>query len=352
MPKVTQLTELHRSVAKKVLSETLGVKPGETITIESWTNGLPLAQEVALQAKQIGAYPLVTYEDEESYVKGIRSAPKEALGKMGKHEYGLLANSDAYVFIPGPPIAGFYPRITRKEFIDSTSYNGSWYDAAKKSGLRGARITAGYVGADLARLLGRSKEEIVVHQLRAASVDLSRVKAKARELSGLMKDGAEVSLATDGGEIHMRLKGDLEVQDGVTDAQDVAEGNNMAYVPPGYIAKDVEAGSVEGSIKVTGSITRFGMVEDAELRFMKGAFAGWSSRKSAGVLMSLQDVLPETARAPTFLLVGLNPLMKFGFAQDRFPEGAVTVGVGFSGTVRKGTLTVDGKTVVREGRLA
>jgi len=346
-----QVLEAYRKVARKTLTESLRLKPGETITIETWTAGIPFAAEAALEAKRLGAYPLVTLEDEKNYVRGVRVAPKKALGKMGKHEYGLISNSDAYVFIPGPPIAGYYPRITRKEFFDSTSYNGSWYGAAKKSHLRGARLTTGYVGNDMARLLGKDRDEIILHQLKAALADLGKIRAKAKKLAGVLRDGAKITLATGGSQLTARLKGELEIQDGVTSEDDVAKGENMSYMPAGYVAKDIDPRSVDGSLQVSPSITRFGMLEDAELTFKKGKFVSWSSKKSPGVLKAVEEVAPEKVRLPSFILVGLNPDMRFGYGQDRFPEGSIAVGVAITGIVRRGTLTVGGTTVVKDGKL-
>jgi leucyl aminopeptidase (aminopeptidase T) len=351
LPEESSLDVAQKAVAKKVLNETVRLKPGETVTIETWTSGLPFAEEVALQAKMMGGLPLVTCEGESSYVKGVRGSPKEALGKMGRHEYSLLAGSDAYVFIPGPPISGYFPQITRQEYIDSTSYNGSWYDAAKKSGLRGARVTAWYVGNDLARLLGKKRDAVVLHQLKAAGVDFRGIRDLARRVAGIMKDGAEVSLASGGGELTLRLKGELEIQDGITDETDMAAGENMSYVPPGYVLKEVDQASVDGTLRISPSVTRFGLVE-GEVRYRRGEFVGWSLKAGARTKRELEEVLPPKARVPATVIVGVNPKMKFGFGQDRFPSGAITVGVGVAGVVRGGSLTVDGRAVVREGRLA
>ena len=98
-------------------------------------------------------------------------------------------------------------------------------------------------------------------------------------------------------------------------------------------------------------MTRFGLLEDAELVFRKGKFVRWSSKKSPKVLKALEEVLPEKARVPTYFLIGLNPLMRFGYAQDRFPAGSITVGAGIGGIIRKGTLTAGSKVIVREGKL-
>jgi leucyl aminopeptidase (aminopeptidase T) len=345
------ISNLYAPVARKVLDETIRLKSGETLTIETWTGGLPLARLIALEAKKRGAFPIVTYEDEGNYLEAVRSTPKDALGKMGKHEYGLLANSDAFVFIPGPPVSGYYPRISRKEFVDSTAYNGSWYEAAKKSKLRGARLTYGWVGNDLAKLLGKEKEEILQHQLRAALVDLKKIQSKSKSISNLLVDGAESRVSSEGYDLTFRLKGEMEIQDSVTGSEDVEEGNNMSYVPAGYVSKDIDTASVDGTVHFSSCVTRFGLLKDAIVRIRNGKFVDWRSKSSPDVLKALEEVIPEKGRVPSTVIVGLNPAMKFGYGQDRFPSGSITVLVGFSGIVRKGTLAVGGRAIVRNGRL-
>src|SRR5208283_2124710 len=96
----SKLSDLYSQVAKKVVDESLRLKQGETVTIETWTNGLPFARQVVMEARRKGAIPLVIYEDEKAYVDGIKNMPKEAIGKMGRHEFSLLSGSDAYIFIP------------------------------------------------------------------------------------------------------------------------------------------------------------------------------------------------------------------------------------------------------------
>jgi aminopeptidase len=345
------LASLYSKVAKKVLAETISLRKGETLTIETWNNGLPMALSVALEAKSIGAIPLITYEDEETYLAGIKAAPKDALGLMGKHEYGLLAGSDAYVFIPGPPIGTYHKRITRQEYADSTRYNESWYEAAEKAKVRGARLTYGYIGADMAGVLGKDVDEIVGHQLKAALVDFKGIGRKGREIAARLKDGAWVSLKGRGTDIRFEVKGEMTVQDGVADAMDVGEEYNLAYVPPGYVYKGIDGSTVSGRISLSPTLTRFGVLQDATLAFTEGRAGKWSSAKSPAVMKKLLEALPEKARVPAALTIGLNPAMGFGYGQDRMPAGSVAVVCGITGILREATLSIDGKAVVRGGKL-
>ena len=48
------LDALYRRVAKKVLTETLGMKKGDSITVETWNNGLDFAKVMVSEARAMG----------------------------------------------------------------------------------------------------------------------------------------------------------------------------------------------------------------------------------------------------------------------------------------------------------
>lgn len=176
-------------VAERVLRESLRLGEGENITIETWNNGLHFAQRTLVHARELGAIPVLLFEDEGSYLEGLKGAPKAIVGKMGRHEYALLSATDAYVFIPGPVLGGS-PKLSREEVVAYTSYNSSWYKAAKSARLRGARLTFGYVGEEMARVLRKRPADIVEHQLKASLVDFRKIRRMGMKLARQMKRGS------------------------------------------------------------------------------------------------------------------------------------------------------------------
>jgi leucyl aminopeptidase (aminopeptidase T) len=343
---------LYEKVAKKILLETLRAKKGETLTIETWNNGLPFARRLLVEARRIGAIPVMILEDEWAYVEGVKVAPKDVLGSMGEHEHGLLAGSDAYVFIPGPPIGAYSPSLSREEVAESTKYNRSWYEAAEKAKLRGARLPFGYVGREYARLYRKKPEEFVRHQLKAALADFPSISARGRAIGEVMRDGAQATLLTSGGRLEFALKGEMEIEDGVVDEGDVEGGYNMTYVPPGYVMKQIDPTSGRGTVTLSPSVTRLGLLVDAWLEFEGGRLAGWKSRSSSRTLKDLVEAVQPENRTLSSITVGLNPLMKYENGQDRMVSGAIGLsGFGFAGIVRKGSLSGVGRTLVQKGRL-
>ena len=344
------LAQLYTKVARKVLTETLQVKRGESVTVETWDNGLPFARRALAEARAMGCTGIMIYEDEWAYVEGVRRAPAEVVGAMGKNEYALLSGTDSYIFVPGQALGSLSRTLKPAERAKSTRYNSSWYEAAEKAGLKGARLSFGYVGKDLARALGKNAGEIVRSQLRAALVDYDQVSEAAGTVASLFADGAAVRVGSGKNGLEFSLKGELTVEDGVVDDHDKQTGNNMAYVPPGFVSKEVEPESANGSVVVMDSLTDFGVVPRAKLEFKDGRAVSWESGAKGTMKRVFDSVSPEDRRLE-LLVLGLNPALGYGNGQDRFVEGALNLsGFGFRGVVKKGDLKVDGKSVVTAGR--
>ncbi len=337
-------------VAERVLRESLRIKEGENITIESWSNGLHFAQRTLVHAREIGAIPVLLFEDEGSYVEGLRGAPKAIVGKMGKHEYALLSATDAYVFIPGPVLGGS-PKLSREEVVASTRYNSSWYKAAKAARLRGARLTFGYAGEEMARVLRKSLADIVEHQLKASLVDFRKIRRMGMKLARQMARGAKVTVRAEGEALNFELGAEEEIDDGMVDRRDVAAGNSMTNIPPGYLARGIAKGTVSGAVRLHAPLPRLGTSADIRLEFARGRLKTWRSDENQEWLDALVGTLPEERRAFSDIVVGLNPALSYGYAQDRLVEGAITLFGMFQGTTRKGSLELNGRLLVEEGKL-
>jgi len=343
---------LQTKVAKKVLQKTLSVKRGGTVTVESWNNGLEFAKVLVAEARAMGCTAVLVLEDEGAYIEGVKRSPKNTLGVMGRNEYGMLKGTDAYVFIPGPLLAAYQKRINPQLMSDSLRYNESWYDAAKKANLKGARLTFGYIGKEMARIMGRTVQQVAERQLSAALVDFEQISRSARRLSSGLTDGSEISVTAGGSRFESTLKGETTIEDGVVSPQDVRAGNNMTYVPPGFVSKGVDPTSASGTLKVSKSVTRLGVLSDAKLTFKEGKLIQWRSNNNMPMLTELVKAVPEQKRRLTTLNVGINPRMDYLFGQDRMVAGSVTAGgFGFTAVVRGADLTVDGRELVTAGKL-
>jgi leucyl aminopeptidase (aminopeptidase T) len=346
------LDSLYARVARKVLTESLSVKKGTNVTVEVWNNGLPFARHVIVEARKLGAVPLLLFEDERAYVDGVKKGDKTSVGVMGKHERSLLANTDVYVFVPGPTIGVYSKRLSAQQRGNSTRYNQDWYKAAKKARLRGVRFPYGYLGRDASNVLDVPSERLIAHHLRAALVDYAQIGRQARRLASKLNDGTGGTLSTPDAKLTFTFRGELEIDDGVVDKDDVAEGNNMTAIPPGNVFKGVEPNSATGNVRVGSFRNVFGQVDGAVLTFEKGRLKVWRSEKSQGVLDSMYSNLKEKDRTLYGFTVGLNPKIRFGYGINQSSTDGIVMSCGGRGIpIAAPSLTAGGRTLISKGTI-
>jgi len=126
----------------------------------------------------------------------------------------------------------------------------------------------------------------------------------------------------------------------------------MAYVPPGYVYKQIDAASANGAFSISPLVNFAGQVKDGLLEFENGKLVKWSSRSSAKVLDKIIEGAVEQSRIAGGLFVGLNPDLAYGYGVNNLAGGIVAVRcAGMNIAVKGATLIADGRTVVSKGLL-
>ena len=80
----------RRAFARNILRNTLRLRRGENLLVETWSGTLPWAESLVLEARIIGVRTLLTVEDEPTYWKSMECAPDAYLGQVGAHVWSAL----------------------------------------------------------------------------------------------------------------------------------------------------------------------------------------------------------------------------------------------------------------------
>jgi len=360
----------YRPVARTAVRKSLAVKKDENVIVETWNHGLPIAREVVYELRDIGANAMLLFEDEETYWRSLRDLPNSRLGKVGTHEWSAMKEADAYVFVPGPADIARIREVGWEKYDAATAYNTSWYKNAQRWKVRGVRIGLGYATQQRADSYGFDWAAWQQMLVDACAVEPKTFAAPGRKLAKRFSRKGEVHVtAPNGTDITFNLPGRTpELSDGVTDARDVEEGNNMATLPGGTVYSTADEATGDGTFVADRPQPYLGRwMKGISFEFKGGRLAHYEVREGGEDLASryAKDKDPGKSRLAG-LIVGLNPALRYGFLQDTSVAGALHLGFGsneegggknkgdfyLGATLSTATVTVDGKEILRAGKLA
>jgi len=354
------------TLAKNVLSTTLGIQTGDDLIVETWDHGLPIASAFVHQARGLGAHPMLLFEHEETFWKSAAMLTEDRLGRVGEHEWAAIEKSKGYVFIPGP--ANFL-KIWKNfaKFRASTAYNEEWYERAKRYRLKGARIALAYATRERAKAYKIPLAAWQKMLLAASSIDYSTLKAKAEKITPLLRSGQVKISASKGTDLTLQLAGrEPYSEDCIVDANDLDHGRNVANVPGGSLSTCPDETKGDGTVVFDRPAAYMGKwVGGVKFNFKEGTLTDYQARLNAALFKSSFEKATGDKSKVALVGVGLNPKVKTGFLQDSIAEGAVTVAIGgnddvggnnktdyyYAGVITKATLSVDGNVVVKNGKL-
>ena len=362
--------EVASQLARSILRKTLGVRRGEDITIESYSSTLPWANACVLEARRIGAHPILLYEDTETYWKSVDAGPAKEMGTVGQHEWGALAKTDAYVFFFGPPDREARLRnASDKKRQQLLAYNGSWYDRAEKAKVRAARVYLGQIGEESAKRWDLDPVQWEEETIAATVADPTPMVKLGAKLAKILKTGKKVEVSHENGtDLQLRFAGRTPVvDDGVVDAADVKAGRNVTPIPSGVVTLSVDERFAEGTLQANHkSCLPRGAVHGGRWTFAGGHLKEFSYESGAERFSEAYKKRGPGGDRPGTFAIGLNPAIHDLPQMEDQIYGNVTVAIGGNGfydgkntnaefgswlSLGGGTVRIDGKTVVDAGRI-
>jgi len=320
------------NVARSILTKNLRVKAGETVTIEGWPHTLPWAVALARETRRLKALPLLLYEDEESYWDSVDEGESKVLGATAAHEFAALGKTDVYIHMWGaadkPRLSKLPPKVQENLF----GWNEGWYTAARKAGLRGARLELGRPVPALANAYSADLGTWTEQLADAILVDPAKLASQANPVARALQRGKSLRITHHNGtDITLRLGG---YRPRVYDARPITGDPKRAFdllcnLPSGAIRVALDESVADGTIAAnrtcyyddgiaTGATFDFANGKLTEAHFDSGGERFDTPFKAAG----------KGRDQPGFLSIGFNPALHNTPQVEDIEAGAVMLSVG------------------------
>jgi leucyl aminopeptidase (aminopeptidase T) len=366
---------IRRAFARNVLRNSLLLRRGENLLVETWSGTQTWAESLVLEARILGARPMLVVEDESTYWRGVEEAPASHLGQVGSHEWAALKACDAHVYLWGP-----YD-TTREEALPSSvqsrimANDHEWFRLVQRSGIRSIRWDLGRTSEVWAHRYGVDLAKWRSELIEGATIDPRPMRRDGRHLAEKFRTAKSVHIThKNGTDLTLRLAGRrARVDDGVLDEDDVRAGNVVQVIPSGVTVVTVDERFADGTFISEGpGGVAFSEnhnqipLSGARWSFRNGKLTDYSFEQGESDFRKAYRAAGPGKERPGLISVGLNPSttsIPLLFDQER---GVISLTVGRNSEmgghtrgprfvayspIRKADLALDGTPVLRNGEL-
>jgi leucyl aminopeptidase (aminopeptidase T) len=357
-------------IARRILADCLEVKAGETVLVEAWTKNLPWAECFEVEARELGALPLITYDSDAAYWKAFENGRLESIGTFSALDKALFQNANAFVYLYGPSDRSRLLRLPEDVLKQLFAYEHDWMKLVSEGNLRWCRVELTRVTPKLAKEYGVNYERWLKEIFEASMVEPGTLSELGKRVSEKIERGKVLRITHPNGtdlELHLNNRRSI-VSDGKSN-KEAGMATHGSTIPSGAVLTSVDEDYAEGSI-ISNQITRFGTGRPS------GVGAKWTMRGGhlqeysyyRGVEEFRKDLkkIGEGMTKPAGISIGLNPKIRKAPLFEIYEKGAISFAIGsneeFGGgtkghnrtwiVVRGATAYVDGEAIVRNGKFA
>jgi leucyl aminopeptidase (aminopeptidase T) len=344
MPRTSSNSRESR-YARAVLTKNLQVKPGENVIIEGWSHSLPWASALAREARRLRAYPIVLYEDENSYWDSIAAKEDKILGAAPSHEWAALGKTDVYIHMWGAGDKLRFNSLPAARVGKLFAWNPAWYKAAAKAGLRGSRLEVGRPFPSLAKVYGVDEAEWMDRLVEATLVDPETLEAAGTPIARALERGRRVRIRDKHGTdltlglAHRKAQGEYGR---ITKAALKRPFGMLNMLPAGVVRVALDESVGEGTIVANRtSYNDTGGATGGVFEFRKGRLVRHHYDTGGSELFDTAFRAAGKGKdRPGYLAIGLNPGLHNTPQMEDREAGAITVSVGQNGFLPGGKNTV------------
>ncbi|GAB3097441.1 aminopeptidase [Lysobacter terrae] len=366
-------TDLEQ-LAQRVVTQSAAVKEGEVVLINGRTSDAELLEDIAVNVRKVGGFPLIEYGSDRLDKRLFFDVPDKYDTQANTLGSKLADAVDVVISVSNNATENLFEGADPKRM----AARGKTGEPVMQKFLRKVRNVE--IGNNLyptswrADRYGLPEDELAKTFWNGVNLDYSELQARGAQVKAAVAAGNEVHITNPNGtDLKLSVKGrPVLVSDGVVTAEDLKGGAAAAaaYLPAGEVYTTPVAGSAEGKVVNSRTYFRGKEVNNLTLTVSGGKVTAMSGEGPGYTDLKAEYDAVDDARKDllSFFDLGINPNVTLPASSKVgtwVPAGSVTVGTGVNvwaggdNSVPYGlvlflpgsTVTLDGKTIVENGAL-
>jgi len=325
-------------LANRVVTQNAGIKAGELVLITGQPQNAELLEDLAVNVRKVGAFPVVLHGSERMDKRLFFDVPAQYDAQTDKAALLLASNADAVITLSDGTTEDLFEGADPARM----AARGKAAEAVNQASLthRGRTIEIGnnlYPTPWRAQRYGMAEADLSKTFWDGVNVDYAALQTHGEQVKAALAAGDTVHVTNPNGtDLTLKIKGrPVLVSDGIVSDADRKAGGPAAsaYLPAGEVYTTPVAGSAQGKVVATRTFFRGKQIDNLTLEVtggkvsaMTGSGAGYADFKAA------YDAIPDTRKDDlSFIDFGINPNIKLpanSSVGTWVPAGSVTVGTG------------------------
>ncbi|MBC7929458.1 MAG: aminopeptidase [Rubrivivax sp.] len=366
-------TDLEQ-LAQRLVTQSAGVKEGEVVLISGRSHDAELIENIAVNVRKLGAFPMVEYSSDRLSKRMFNDVPDKYDSQTSALGLKLAETVNVTISVTNGLTEDLFAGADPKRMAARGKAGEPVADAFLKNNVRSVEVGNGmYPTGWLAKRYGMSEDELSKTFWGGVNVDYTELQTRGEQVKSALSSGDEVHIKdANGTDFKVRVKGrPFGVSDGIISADDVKQGGSAVniYLPAGEVYVTPVAGTAEGKIVRPKEYFEGKEIQNLTLTFAGGKLTSITGTGPGFEPMKAQyDAAGEGKDLFAVVDFGINQNVKLPATSSVgtwVPAGTVTVGMGnnvWAGGDNKTsygyfvslpgtTVTLDGKPVVENGQL-
>jgi leucyl aminopeptidase (aminopeptidase T) len=372
-PRVSAAGPDPQATAQTLVDQCANIKQGDAVLISGTPRDIELLENIAVQVRKAGAFPLITIGSEKLARRLFDDVPAKFDAQAPEFELKLANIITAAISIESTDNPTALAGVSPERLAARAKTAQPVMDTLLKRNVRQVSLGNGlYPTAATAKQFGLPQEELSTLFWKAVNTDYSRLQNTGDSVRSVLAAGKEIQITNPNGtDLKFRIeKRPVFISDGVISSEDVEKGGPacQVWLPAGEVYTTAVAGTAEGKVVIDRSFFQGKEITGITLTFKAGKLTDMTAKSGLEPLKALYDAATGDKDAFGLVDIGINESLKIpkdSKLLSWIPAGMVTIVFGnntwaggtnvssfdWSGFLPGSTLKVDGKPLVENGAL-
>ena len=323
-------------LAKSLVYECADIQEDEIVFINGSVRDLELLENVAVQVRKKGAFPLLTVASDRLTRKMYTEVPKKYDKQMSQLNYNLVEMMDAQISISFGETPDLLADIPPERIATINRTNKPINDLYLSKTIKSVNLGNGlYPTKARAKQFNVSLEKLTEIFWKGISVDYKVLEKNGRKLKSILESGEELKITHKNGtnfKVGIANRPSF-ISDGIISKEDLEKGTagTAVYLPAGEVYTTPVRGTANGKIVVDNYFFMGQTIKGLELIFEEGKLTEMDAEAGIKQIKAYYKAQEKDVEEFSIIDFGINPDVEVPDGSNILtyvPAGIITVGIG------------------------